>query len=341
MKIIAPHIACICFEDEFESVVNSYSTIYIITSDGFLKHQNLVGGRSVRLSIPKIPDEYLKPVTKIEQELDFLPEGKIPVSILNQITKFFQEVIKVKKSDYEAHCFVLWTKEKGYHVSVPKQTVSKAAVSFSYDTTTLPLGSIIVLDMHSHNTMGSFFSGTDNNNDKNCIYYSGVIGNLDKTPTMVFRFNFREINYAVEMSEIFEMPTAETVEIDSAWLDQITIPETTDWTRPMNYQNQAIRPFYDTENSRLYPATYAEYMGYIDPDVDEITGPLDFGDAAKKEATSLSAFGDDEYEYILGDAIDFIMENRENDDNLKIIIDEAFSNLTDSGRRYYETNGFK
>jgi PRTRC genetic system protein A len=329
MKILVPYVSCVCSEDEFKDVVGSYSTIYVTTSDGFLKHQNLVGGRSVRLKIPSLPAEAVGDGDKLKEELNFLPDGKIPKSILHQITKFFKEVITHKKAEYEAHCFVLWTKEKGYHVSVPKQTVSKAAVSFSYDASTLPSGSIIVLDMHSHNTMSSFFSGTDNNNDKGCIYYSGVIGNLDKEPTMVFRFNFRELNYPVQVDEIFEIPSLDIVQIDPTWLDQISVPE------PHNYPPKygQITPFYDQESSKLY--------GFQEDDY--IIPPVDFDNGGRRrrlEDIDPVGLGDDDYEYIIGDALDFVMDNHHNDENLKLIINEAYQNLTENGRRHYATNGF-
>ena len=48
----------------------------------------------------------------------------------------------------EAHAWILWEPEKGYYISVPKQTVGKASVSFTYDDEVLPPGAVIVVDIH-------------------------------------------------------------------------------------------------------------------------------------------------------------------------------------------------
>lgn len=247
---LVPFIACRVQPEDFEDALNSmYSQIYVPTVDGYLKHMKLVGGRHVRIKVDNLPTVKGKKAPPVIQEsLNFLPAGKIPYEYFDQIVMFFREVVRLKKMEYEAHAWILWSKEKGYFISIPKQTVSKAAVSFAYDEDALPTGSVIVVDLHSHNSMGSFFSGTDNNNDKTGIYYSGVIGNLTPTNfTHVIRFNLHEQKMACTLDDIFEVKKNE-VTIPSTWLDrvQVAVPpsaSTAGYTGVASYKNrQGYKP---------------------------------------------------------------------------------------------------
>lgn len=154
MRDIIPHVSCIATQEEFPEVVKgTYAEIYIPIEDGFLKHIKLSGDRFARLKVkdlPKVPGVEVSLPKPVTEEINFLPGGKIPYSFFEQIVQFFRKVMELKKSDYEAHAWILWSKERGYFISVPKQTVSKASVSFSYDHDGLPPGSVIVVDLHSH-----------------------------------------------------------------------------------------------------------------------------------------------------------------------------------------------
>jgi len=163
-----------------------------------------------------------KATSEISEEVSFLPAGKIPFEYFTQIASFFREVSKKFKSEFEAHAWILYSKDRGYFVSVPEQSVSKATVSFSYDAGTLPKDSIIVVDLHSHNTMGAFFSGTDNENDKSGIYYSGVIGKItDKSYEHVIRFNLYDAKHPCKLSDVFDIPVEEN-EFPKEWLTKVT-----------------------------------------------------------------------------------------------------------------------
>lgn len=153
-KEIAPYISCLVGPEDFEEALAShYSQIYIQAPDGYYKHMKLSGGRHVRVKVDKLPtpkEANGKLVPEIKESLNFLPAGKIPYEYFEQIVHFFREVMRLKKADYEAHAWILWEKDKGYYISIPKQTVSKAAVHFSYDEAGLPPGAVIVCDIHSH-----------------------------------------------------------------------------------------------------------------------------------------------------------------------------------------------
>lgn len=228
MQELVPYISCLVNAHEFEEAIKSnYSEIYVAAADGYYKHMKLRGGRHIRLKVDSLPKSSKIPEsTEVEEELNFLPAGKVPYEYFEQIVHFFKEVMRLKKADYEAHAWILWSKDKGYYISVPKQTVSKASVMFSYDEDALPADSIVVVDIHSHNTMGAFYSGTDNNNDKNGIYYSGVVGKLDTAnPQVVFRFNMHETKVECRVADIFEIPKKE-ISIPQEWMDQVEVKAT-------------------------------------------------------------------------------------------------------------------
>jgi hypothetical protein len=132
---------------------NSHPEIYVQDGVGFLKHVKLTGNRHVRIKVEKLPTAAaatLTPTVEVKEDLNFLPAGKIPYEFFEQIVEFFRQVSKKMKAEFEAHAWILWSAEKGYFISVPKQTVGKASVMFTYDDESLPPGSVIVCDIHSH-----------------------------------------------------------------------------------------------------------------------------------------------------------------------------------------------
>ncbi|MDD3412553.1 MAG: hypothetical protein PHY47_00990 [Lachnospiraceae bacterium] len=121
------------------------------------------------------------PKVNLSEAFIKLAYGKIPESILNQIIAFFKAVM-AKHSGSEAFCQVYWDiQESKYMIHVPKQQVSGAAVR--YDATLNldkiePERYVFVYECHSHNSMGAFWSGTDNA-DENDLRVYGVFGRLN------------------------------------------------------------------------------------------------------------------------------------------------------------------
>ena len=159
MHIIAPHISCIvpapvkgAANSEFEqAIAQGYAEIYVTSPAGIVKYHKLRGeNRFVTVKVDKIPGvELAVPEPTFEF---FLPAGRIPRRLLDQIEFFFRKVMEVHKNDLEAMIWVLYSPEQGYYLHVPDQRISKASVS--YDWHDVPAGSSIVVDIHSHNTMG-------------------------------------------------------------------------------------------------------------------------------------------------------------------------------------------
>lgn len=220
IKELAPFISCVCDTDDFDNARNAgYKEIYIKTSKGILKHHQLRGNnRFIRLKVDSIPG-YEE--TKIEEGMNFLPAGKVPYRLFEQIEAFFRKVIQVRGTALEAMIFVLWNQEQGYHLYVPEQSVAAASVNF--DPTSLPAGSTVVINVHSHGHMGSFFSGTDDNNDSTLVQFSGVFGSFQQpVPTTVWRFNYYKTKYKCEAGDIFETPAKAEVVIPEEWISKVS-----------------------------------------------------------------------------------------------------------------------
>lgn len=369
MQVIIPHFSCLVNPHEFEDALKEgYSEVYVNSVDSYYKHIKLSNGRHARIkvkSLPTIPGvEVAK--TVIEENLNFLPAGKIPYDYFEQISSFFRQVMKLKKADYEAHAWILWSKEKGYFISVPKQSVSKASVSFTYDDDSLPPGSVIVVDLHSHNTMGAFYSGTDNNNDKSGIYYSGVIGKItDKDFEYVIRFNLYEDKMECKLEDIFEMPEEKKVVVPQEWIDQIEVksfagypgkmlggrmgslsPKTPSlWEEYGNYKSLAKYPW-ETEDEDEVAAAMMLNMGdrigehgevYVAGETDEIAaenlGHMDEFDYNAVQHGEDAASAMEDIESALGE-----LEGK--DSLLLDIIRQSYHLLGDSGKNDLAHNGF-
>lgn len=218
MQVLVPFMSCVVTPDEFnEETQKVYNDIYIVTPEAFFRHVKLSKGRFVRYQVNEIPG--YKRNLELKEEVNFLPAGRIPYRLLEEIVQFFKDVMNIKKAEQEAMAHVLWNEQKGYHIAIPNQTVSKASVRYEFDH--IQKGDIIALDIHSHNTMGAFFSGTDDTDDKKTYAYVGVVGRLnDRTPEFVWRLNIGEARRPSTLSEIFDVSESE-ISIPKEWLDKV------------------------------------------------------------------------------------------------------------------------
>ena len=128
----------------------------------------------------------------------FIPAlPKIPFQALSEIISFFKSFVG-EHTESEALAYVYWSfKEENFYVFIPKQIVSKDSV----DSTLPDLDEnefLLVMEIHSHNTMASFFSRTDDRDEKATRLYT-VIGRIDEVfPQITTRIScggkFVEIN---------------------------------------------------------------------------------------------------------------------------------------------------
>lgn len=222
INVILPYFSCEVKtkEDLDQAISENYAEIYILTGNGYFRRTNLTHGRSVTIACPTPPKE-LELLDCKQDTQSFFPAGKIPIKFLHQIEQFFKQVmIEHKGAKLEAMAFVIWNPTLGYHVRIPEQTVSAGAVSYNWEGF-MSSDDVIVLDLHSHNDMGAFFSGTDDADDRGNCYVSGVIGKLSSTCDKIFRFNLpgnMKIN-PLPMDMIFE--ASEAPEVPAEWLAQV------------------------------------------------------------------------------------------------------------------------
>lgn len=126
----------------------------------------------------------------------------IPMSLMGQIIAFFRSFMK-ENEEYEALALIYWDKEeRRFFAYVPKQTVSKDDITA--DLTDCPYDDgeryIRYADIHSHNSMEAFFSGTDDEDERGTGLYM-VLGELDhffpEIETRIACGNFVNIDPAV------------------------------------------------------------------------------------------------------------------------------------------------
>jgi len=220
MHILQPYFrVVVASKADFEKAQQeNYPEIFMITTDGIYKHHRLGANGSERYVCAKVPAipgyEMMIPP---KQETKFLPDGKVPGELFEQIVSLYREVMRVNNGrNLEAMAWILWTKEQGYFIHVPKQQVSGASVNYDWD---IPEGSTVIVDTHSHNSMGAFFSGTDDGDDRKGVRYSGVVGKLTATTfEMIWRFCYQGKFFDTKFDDIFAPPRAE---VNPDWLGKI------------------------------------------------------------------------------------------------------------------------
>lgn len=205
--------------------------VYVLGNDGSLyQYHQFSMGRSAMTLIAKTPirtnggKSLLKPYLK-----PLVNDKKIPLQMLQDIVEFFKKVMEMTGSggtghgDYEAMAHIVWNRTtEAYRVAIPKQKVSKAAVS--YDWAHVSADEEVILDIHSHNSMDAFFSGTDERDDATYVGISGVAGKLNTAePRLIWRFNAYATKQAMELEGIFEMPEKSVSPVVTQWMENVEV----------------------------------------------------------------------------------------------------------------------
>jgi PRTRC genetic system protein A len=229
MEVITPHLRVALSHEEFvQGHGAEFPEKYIIQVDGsIIKRTELPHGRHFQYKVPSLPTRGGVRLPKLEEEIAFLPIGKVPLRLFHQIVDFFKRVMtemdgsKVQiHGALEAMAHIVWNPSlpTEYQVRIPTQKVGAASVAYEFDH--LLAGDVIIVDIHSHNNMGAFFSGTDNNDDKKNTCYSGVIGKLGtSTPETKWRFNDLDHKIECNLDSIFE---PEMVKCPDEWLTKVS-----------------------------------------------------------------------------------------------------------------------
>ena len=165
--------------DEVDLDALTKNTNYAVQGDGiYVIIKNRIGKfiyKIIEHSFPGMPEQFNG--NKLALDLPKMPE-----SIYWQIRKMFTDISQ-EMGEAEAFVQVYYDLvNKHYVVHVPEQEVSKSSVK--YDATQNlsvqdPERFVFVYEVHSHNTMGAFWSGTDNADEKETRFF-GVLGELDQ-----------------------------------------------------------------------------------------------------------------------------------------------------------------
>ena len=162
-------------------------------------------------------------ITKKVPGQDVILEGvkmklpKMPLAILFQIIGFFKDINRMHRA--EAMVQIYWDRDKAeYFCHCPRQEVSGMSVDFKRDKDK-DKKYLLVADVHSHNEMNAFFSGTDDADEKETRFF-GVIGSIDDPlPDVRFRASSGNGRVDVPLESIFELGQ----EYPKAWLKKVKI----------------------------------------------------------------------------------------------------------------------
>lgn len=195
-------------------------TAYVIAKNGLfhVSHSDLV-------DIISIPKE-VAGVNIALKEGVHLKVPKVPFALLSQTVAFFKAV--EKKSGAEALVQIWWnTQEKRHEIHCPDQTVSGGSVNhrstFDQEQARTPEGDAIwlhMMDIHSHNTMSAFWSGTDNGDEMKAPEgrMFGVIGKIKQSiPDWKWRIRTRDGFLDLQIDDLFAVDLQAKVPFTVTW----------------------------------------------------------------------------------------------------------------------------
>jgi PRTRC genetic system protein A len=185
---------------------------------------------------------------------------KLPGYILAQILAVFRyhTISNKLEKTTEAMSQVYWDSNKQeYFINIPDQVVTGGHVDYNYNLNSprcFENGVFKVFDIHSHNTMGSFFSSVDDKDETVSDHFFGVIGNIkEDSHTSRWRFGINGHFVEVPVDEIVDLSTfSENVEFPQEWLERIHFPE------PVQY----IQPVLDVKSWTPYDRTRGVSAGH-------------------------------------------------------------------------------
>lgn len=198
---------------------------YVVRGDGIWEiRQNEVGVFCIQHAkgqFPGFPKENNGPWFGLRH-------GLIPYPLLEEIKYFFKDICDDSKD--EVYVQIFWDEEKEeYFNYCPKQKVSTGSVEYERDTE-LEARATLVLEIHSHNTMGAYFSSIDNDDEKGDRLF-GVIGHLNKLePEMKFSYVCGGKRQECDVSLIFEEAPEGKELYPREWRDRVTKASAMAWT---------------------------------------------------------------------------------------------------------------
>lgn len=167
-----------------EGTPGSFYTYWLAGNGVFVDADSPCLKARVRIANPSVRG--LKPLeTRLE-----LKNGPIPKRLWDFALSVFTADIR-----RERYLVVVW-EDGAYRIRQPAQDRDTASVTYEY----LPNA---VMDIHSHGTMGAFFSGTDDRDEQGFRLYM-VVGRLDRLiPDIKIRVGVYGYFAPVRFNEIF------------------------------------------------------------------------------------------------------------------------------------------
>lgn len=253
--------------DADPKVLDPWAIAYVIDYQGnVFEHKKLASGGFATLKLKEAPERLKKLEPTFSEQISHLPGGKIPLHLFSQICSFFKKVMREKghgqtttttatwRGSNEAMAHILWNKvSKQYEVGIPTQKVASASVDFAYDDVTD--NHVIIIDVHSHNNMGAFWSTRDDKEDAKGVWYSGVVGTIDKGPSTNWRFSSNGEFRKVEFTDIYDGEFKDVnfdVEVPQAWMDKVSEYV---YTAPTYQQGSYLGNGYSYPNTGAYPGS--------------------------------------------------------------------------------------
>lgn len=149
---------------------------------------------------------------------------KVPFGLLHTVSKFFYSIMQeMNNSEVMVQIYWNFTKQE-YFIYVPVQRVAGASISFDHSEELLNNPEVCwVIDIHSHNTMGAFFSGTDSADEKSTRLF-GVIGRIKSAEDFdsVWRAGCNGSFKAQQLEDIFDLTDNRAFELPADVKSRVT-----------------------------------------------------------------------------------------------------------------------
>lgn len=276
-----------------EDAKNSQKPIkYIMGEDGqvYEMHSTELGDFTVKTNKVKGAD-------KVKEGLS-LNIPKIPFKLLLQAISFFRDVCGEFNNDEAMLQFWFNKETQEFFAECLEQTTNKVHVTYlrNKELEENP-NMVLVMDIHSHNTMDAFWSGTDDASEQETRTY-GVIGRLDKAvPSYKFRMSVVGQFLDMKMDQLFEMPklklfaagvdVEEELSVEHVFFPQVDYPK--EWLTVVEEGKRSSHRFSGkgNPNSRRV-GTGLSRPTYRYPHLDSVS------DDAYANASQMSLFNEDE-----------------------------------------------
>ena len=152
-------------------------------------------------------------IDDVEKSSSIKIVNRIPKELLIEIVGSFARVCKASGNEAAAQIYRERTGDRKYVVYYPEQKISGAQVSYADDTGMIEMrvNHDLVMELHSHNTMAAFWSGTDDANEKDCGFYMviGTFGAASASYKCRYKYGLSYQNFPAHL--IFDMTPEEEV----------------------------------------------------------------------------------------------------------------------------------